>query len=107
MALAEFLLSAQGESLSVSLLGGFLESFFHCCELLGLVGSLWLLNSVDLDDESASSLYVHLSLSLNFFRRWWFILFLVNFDLLGGSLILFSFIISLEETSRLLVNGFG
>jgi len=57
--------TSQGNSLSVSLLGGLLQSFLHGGELLNLISIRWFLNGFDLDDESVASFDIHGRIDLN------------------------------------------
>jgi len=52
-------LTGELNSLSVGLVGCFLEGLLHGSELLELIRVLWLLDSFDLHDESIASLDVH------------------------------------------------
>lgn len=57
--------SGQGNSLSMSLISGLLQSFLHGGELLKLISILWLLDSLNLNDKSVTSLNIHGRLDLN------------------------------------------
>lgn len=63
-------LSGQSNSLSVSLLGGFLQGLFHSSELLQLISMFWLLDGLDLHNKPVSGLDVHRGLHLELLGAW-------------------------------------
>ena len=73
----------------MSFLGCFLQCLLHSSQLLQLIGILWFLDSLNLDDESITSLNIHGRCHLNLLVCCWLAIistlehFIVNF-LQGG-----------------------